>query len=289
MLSSRSAQFPAPVRTSDTLIVLCTFNERESIGGLIDALLALRSRCDVLVIDDSSKDGTVEVLAARPADPRVGVILRPRKLGLGSGQKLGWLHARRMGYARIVTMDADLSHDPVDVQRLLDCLDSGADVAVGSRFMPGGQLDYTGGRLLVSRSANRLAARVLGLPLSEYTTSLRAVRLDRVPVGLIETIDNDGYSFFVASITRLLRAGLRPGEVPIHFRVRHHGASKISQWEIVYGLINLFHLSVDRRAYAPPAGYVEALPCPVCARACVTKQAGGELRCLACFGSLDGN
>jgi dolichol-phosphate mannosyltransferase len=269
--------------------VLCTYNERGSIGGLIDALLALPSRCDVLVIDDSSKDGTIEVLAERPADPRVGVILRPRKLGLGSGQKLGWLHARRMGYARIVTMDADLSHDPADVQRLLDCLDSGAELAVGSRFMPGGQLDYSGARLLMSRNANVLAAFALGLPLQEYTTSLRAVRLDRVPVGLIETIDNDGYSFFVASITRLVRAGLRTREVPIHFRERHHGASKISRWEVVYGLINLLNLSFDRRPYAPPAGYLEGLPCPTCARPYVTKQDGGQPRCLACFGSLDGN
>ncbi len=288
MFLSRSAQFPAPVRTSDTLVVLCTYNERGSIGGLVDALLALPARCDVLIIDDSSRDGTVDVLAARPPDPRVGVILRPRKLGLGSGQKLGWLHARRMGYARIVTMDADLSHDPADVQRLLDCLDSGADLAVGSRFMPGGQLDYSGGRLIMSRYANVLSSFALGLPLKEYTTSLRAVRLDRVPVGLIETIDNDGYSFFVASITRLVRAGLRTKEVPIHFRERHHGASKISRWEIVYGLINLTNLSIDRRRYTPPADYAEALPCPVCARPYMTKR-GGETRCLACFGSLDGN
>jgi glycosyltransferase involved in cell wall biosynthesis len=269
--------------------VLCTFNERGSIGGLIDDLLALGSRCDVLVIDDSSTDGTVETLAARPPDPRVGVILRPRKLGLGSGQKLGWLHARHLGYTTIVTMDADLSHDPADVQRLCDCLDAGADIAVGSRFMPGGRLDYSGRRLLVSRYANVLASYVLGLPLTEYTTSLRAVRLERVPAGLIETVDNDGYSFFVASITRLLRAGLRPREVPIHFRERHHGASKISRWEILYGLINLSHLAVDRRSYATPADYVEALPCPVCARPYVAKAASGELRCLACFGSLDGN
>src|SRR5688572_27891795 len=98
---------------------------------MLDGLLGLRARCDVLVVDDNSTDGTLDVLAARAAaEPRLGVVVRPRKLGIGSAHKLGWLHARRMAYARFATLDADLSHDPADVQRLLEALDAGADVAL---------------------------------------------------------------------------------------------------------------------------------------------------------------
>ena len=160
---SAQPQFPPPVKTSDTLVFICTYNERGSIDAMLDGLLGLRARCDVLVVDDNSTDGTLDVLAARAAaEPRVGVVVRPRKLGIGSAHKLGWLHARRMGYARIATLDADLSHDPADVQRLLDALDAGADVALGSRFVPGAQHDYSGLRLAVSRGANCWRRRCCG-------------------------------------------------------------------------------------------------------------------------------
>ncbi len=287
--TSHKSQFAAPVRTSDTLVVACTYNERDCIGQLLDELLALKTRCDILVIDDSSTDGTLDVLAQRAAaEPRIGVLVRPRKLGLGSGLKLGWLHARRLGYARIVPIDADLSHEPADVQRLLDMLDQGYDMVVGSRFMPGGRLDYQGVRSFVSRYANVLAAALLRMPLTEYTTSLKAVRVDRVSPGLVESIENDGYSFQVTCIARIVRAGLKVTEIPIHFHDRHGGVSKISRWEAFYGIVNLLGLTVRRAPYVPrDAGPQQ--DCPVCARPYVIRRPTGALRCLACFGSLDGN
>ena len=254
---------------------------------MLDGLLALRTRCDVLVVDDNSADGTLDVLAARAAaDHRVGVVVRPRKLGIGSAHKLGWLHARRMGYARIATLDADLSHDPADVQRLLDALDAGADVALGSRFIPGAQHDYSGLRLAVSRGANTLAASLLRLPIAEHTTSLRAAKLARVPDGLVETIESDGYGFFVTCVVRLARAGLGFAELPIHFRDRHDGVSKISKRQIVYGALNLLRLSVDRAPYEARVSQSIAPDCSVCGRPYQMREPSGELRCLACFGSL---
>jgi dolichol-phosphate mannosyltransferase len=277
--------FPHPTRTSDTLVFVPTYNERDNIETLLDRVLALPVRCDVLVVDDSSKDGTLDILSARAdADRRIGVIVRKGKLGIGSAHKLGWLHARRLGYPRFISLDGDLSHDPNDVPRLLAALDAGADVAIGSRYAPGGKIDYRGWRLFLSRTANILARLLLRLPLTEYTSSFRGVRLDRVPAGLIETIDNHGYGFFLICATRLARQGLAITEVPTHFHDRYGGKSKIPRLELVRGVRTLLSLAIWRRPVKPPA-----LPqgadseCPSCGQAYRVPAAVGELCCLACF------
>ena len=270
-------------RTCDTLVCLPTYNEGETIGPLIDAILRLPVKTDVMIVDDRSLDGTRAAVDLRAAaDARVRVIGRPRKLGIGSAHRLGWLHARRLGYTRIVTLDADLSHDPADIPRLLAALDRGADVAVASRFAPGGRIDYRGFRLVISRGANLLARRLLRLSLSEHTTSLRAARLDRVPPGLVETIDHEGYSFFIACITRLVRAGLKVTEIPIHFHDRQQGKSKLPPIEIVRGFFTVVGLALPGRG----AGSFRSLPdcegaCPSCKLPyCVPSEEGP--RCLAC-------
>jgi dolichol-phosphate mannosyltransferase len=275
-----------PGRTSETLVFAPTYNERGNIGQLLDGLAVHASGVDVLIVDDGSTDGTAVLLAERVrVDPHLGVIARPGKLGIGSAHKLAWLHARRLGYARIVTLDADLSHDPADVPRLLSALDAGADVALGSRFAPGGRIDYTGWRLFLSRTANGLARRVLGTSVTEYTTSLRAARLDRVQPGLVEAIDNDGYGFFLACVVRFARAGLTVVEVPIHFRDRQHGLSKIPRLEILRGAANLARFAAMRAPARPPPGAIgDGAPCPDCGRPYRVPGDGGGMRCLACFG-----
>jgi dolichol-phosphate mannosyltransferase len=235
------------VRSSDTLIFAPTYNERATIGPLLDALLDLPGQFDVLIIDDSSGDGTTELLTARAAsDPRLRVMVRSGKLGIGSAHKLAWLHARAQGYARIVTLDADLSHDASDIPRLLALLDTGADVALGSRFMAGGGLAYQRGRMILSRGANMAARWLLRLPITEYTSSLRAARLDRVPPGLVESIPDEGYTFFLSSAVGFVRLGLRVREVPIYFHDRHAGVSKIPRGEIARAIANLIRLALIR-------------------------------------------
>jgi dolichol-phosphate mannosyltransferase len=288
LASLNSAEQPLaalrPTRSSDTLIVLPTYNECETIRRMIDALLVLPISCDVLVVDDRSTDGTPDILLSLvTAERRLAVMVRPGKLGVGTAHILGWMHARRLGYRRIVTLDADFSHDPADVPRLLAALDEGTDVVIGSRFAPGGRLDYVGWRLLVSRGANYLARTVLRLPISEYTTSLRAAWLDRVPDGLVETIASGGYSFFLVCAVRFVRAGLKVKEIPIHFHQRTQGTSKISQLEIVRGALNLVLLAVTRKwenGYALAGG--PAHDCPACNQPFLTRTPSGELRCLAC-------
>jgi glycosyltransferase involved in cell wall biosynthesis len=237
-------------RASDTLVFFPTYNEAGTIDPLLDRLLNLAEHVDVLVVDDSSTDGTSAILARRAAaDTRLHVISRPGKLGIGSAHKLGWATAREAGYRNFVTLDADLSHNPADVPRLMAALEAGADIAIGSRFMPGGQLDYVGWRRFVSIGGNTLARTLLGLNISEFTTSLRAAKLARVPVGLVETIDSDGYSFFLTCMVRFARAGLRIAEIPIHFVDREHGQSKIPKLELLRCMANLADLAIGPQRF----------------------------------------
>jgi dolichol-phosphate mannosyltransferase len=280
---------PAPagrtaVRTADTLVFAPTYNEGDSIGLLLGQLLALPAKFDVLIIDDGSSDGTQAIVEAHAArTPRVTLIERDAKLGIGSAHRLAWLYARRLGYTRIVTLDADLSHDPAEIPRLLAALDAGADVAIGSRFAPGGRLGYTGWRRFVSRFANRLARDLLRLPVREYTTSFRAARLDRIPPGLVESTASDGYSFFLTCVTRFARSGLKLTEIPIDFRDRHGGESKLPPFEIVRGALNLMRLALDRRRPAPLAPLAESeCRCPDCLEPYRVRTAQEGVRCLAC-------
>jgi dolichol-phosphate mannosyltransferase len=236
-------------RAGNTLVFAPTYNEAATVKKLIDGILDNAPACDALIVDDASDDGTSEIVAERArTDARVRLILRSGKLGIGSAHKLAWHYARKLGYSRIVTLDADLSHDPSDIPRLLNALDAGADVAIGSRFARGGSLDYSGWRRFQSIIANSLARLLLWLPLTEYTTSLRAAVVARVPTGVIESIRTDSYGFFLTSAVRFVRLGLNVVEIPIHFRDRNQGRSKMPRLEILRGVANLFLLAVDRRS-----------------------------------------
>jgi dolichol-phosphate mannosyltransferase len=277
----------APVPpSSDTLIFVATYNERGAIEPLLDALLGLRPRFDVLIVDDSSNDGTIEYLRARAHEPRLRLIVRPKKLGVGSAHMLGWLYARDQNYSRIVTMDADLSHDPADVLRLVAALDAGADIALGSRFAPGGELDYRGWRRFLSLNGNRLARFLLRLRIAEYTNSLRAARLDRVPAGLVESASVAGYAFFMTCMVLFSREGLVIEEVPIHFYDRQRGYSKIPKFEIASAALTLIQLAVDRRrSRAPALPPRPSRSCPACMQPYRVFVAPGRLHCLYCFGA----
>jgi len=279
-----------PEPRSDTVVCIPTYNEGGSIGTLLDAMLALPLTLDIVIVDDGSTDGTREAIAARAAtSPHVLMIERKGKLGIGSAHQLGWLHARRCGYSRIVTLDADLSHDPADIPRLLAALDAGADAAIGSRFVKGGRLDYSGWRLVVSRTANIVARILLQLKTHEQTTSLRAAKLAAVPEGLVESTLSDGYSFFLTCMARFARAKLSITELPIHFRDRNSGQSKLPAFEIVRCGANLLRLTVERKLPPP----VPLLPeheatCKVCARPYRVRTEAGTIRCLACLDETAG-
>lgn len=271
------------------LVFLATYNERSNIEPLLNAILDLPIDCDILVIDDNSPDGTASLVAARAAsESRLNLIVRPRRLGIGSAHRLGWLHARCFGYTHLVTMDADFSHQPADIPRLLQALDEGADVALGSRFVSGGRLDYQGWRRFLSRTANWLARNLLQLPLMEYTNSFRAARLDRLPFGLIETTENNGYGFFLTETVRMARQGLQIVEIPIHFHDRNAGRSKMPKYQIVLGAANLLRLAFNRRLFNPNDVRPETgRECERCRKPYVIAMRSDVGKCLFCFDVSD--
>ena len=228
------------------LVFTATYNEHDNIPLFCEAVLALDPSYDLLVVDDNSPDGTGELLDDMKArEPRLAVVHRPRKMGLGSAHKLAMVHAVKNGYPVLVTMDADFSHDPADIPRLVGELGN-ADFVIASRHMPGATLDYPFHRKFVSAVANLLARRLLAIPLHEFTTSFRAFRSE-VLTGLnFPKIRAQGYSFFLESIYRVHQHGFACREIPIDFRDRLHGSSKIPRFEIVRGVSKLLRLFVSR-------------------------------------------
>lgn len=228
------------------LVTLCTYNERENLGRLVGEIHAHAPHADVLVVDDASPDGTgrlADELAA--ADPRVRVLHRMGKLGLGTATLAAFRHALALGYDLVLNMDADLSHPPSAIPRLLECMDAG-DVAIGSRYVPGGEIHGWGfGRHVMSRGANFLSRSLLGLTPKDTSGAFRCYRAE-----ILRRIDFDrivakGYAFEEEILFRCRQAGARFVEVPIRFDDRLVGRSKVSAKEIVTALRDLGVLAVE--------------------------------------------
>lgn len=232
-----------------TAIVIPTYNEREGLREIVGAVRAAVSEATILIVDDNSPDGTgalADQLAA--ADPRVRVMHRPAKQGLGRAYVDAFRELLDQGWERIVQMDADFSHDPGDVPRLLAALDAGADVAVGSRYVSGGStVNWSLGRRVLSRGGSLYARTVLGLAIRDLTAGFKAWRretLARIP---LEQIDARGYGFQIEMTTRAMRAGAKVVEVPIRFVDRRVGQSKMSETIFIEALTIVWRLRFDRR------------------------------------------
>ena len=211
------------------LVIVPTFNERENIRRLVNSVLRQDGRLEILVVDDGSPDGTGELadeLAA--ADERVHVLHRSVKSGLGPAYVAGFRWAREHGYGVVVEMDADGSHAPEQLPRLLAGLES-ADLVLGSRYVPGGRVtDWPAHRLLLSRVGNRYTRWALRLPLHDATGGYRAARGELIDRLQFDDVASEGYCFQVDWAWRAVRSGARVTEVPITFAERQFGRSKMS-------------------------------------------------------------
>jgi dolichol-phosphate mannosyltransferase len=211
------------------LIVIPTYNEADNIRLIVDRARAAVPSVDVLIADDNSPDGTGAVaddLAA--TDPAVHVMHRPGKQGLGAAYTAGFAWAREHDYDVVVEMDADGSHAPEELPRLLDRLGD-ADVVLGSRWVRGGKVvNWPVHRFVLSRGANLYTWFVLGMPLRDATGGYRAYRMPVLDKIEVDSAESQGYCFQVDLAWRAYRNGFRVVEVPITFVERERGASKMS-------------------------------------------------------------
>lgn len=212
------------------LVCIPTYDERETLPATVSRLRSAVPEADVLVIDDNSPDGTgacADELAA--ADPAVNVLHRPAKLGLGAAYVTGFEWGLDRNYDILVEMDADGSHQPEELPKLLAALDE-ADLVLGSRWVAGGEVEnWPLSRLLLSRGGNIYTRTVLGMDLADATGGFRAYRADVLRKLPLRDVASQGYCFQVDLAWQAIRAGFRVVEVPITFVERRQGYSKMSR------------------------------------------------------------
>ncbi|MCD6519778.1 MAG: polyprenol monophosphomannose synthase [Anaerolineae bacterium] len=225
------------------LVIVPTYNEAENIERLVQEILAQPAPLHVVIVDDNSPDGTGEIADALAAEhERVQVIHRPAKLGLGTAYIAGFKLALEKGYGYAITMDADFSHNPRYLPGLL-ALMKDYDVAIGSRYVPGGgSTGCSWARIFLSRGANAFARFMLGLKTHDCTAGFRCYKAEVLRAIELDTIFSSGYSFLVEMVTRCERRGYAIGELPIIFDNRRLGRSKISRVEIIKSVYTILRL-----------------------------------------------
>jgi dolichol-phosphate mannosyltransferase len=213
-----------------TIILIPTYNERDNIGPLVEAIIDLGIGFDILVIDDNSPDGTGEIADALAEEHQeVSVMHRPGKAGLGRAYAAGFVRALERGYEAAVTMDADFSHDPKYLPAIARALGSN-DLVVGSRYIAGGGVEnWPLYRKILSRGGSLYARLVTGIPLHDLTGGFNGYRRRVIEAIHPERIRSEGYSFQIEMKFRSWKAGFRIAEVPIVFVDRTHGTSKMSR------------------------------------------------------------
>jgi dolichol-phosphate mannosyltransferase len=229
----------SPVADKQALVIVPTYNERQSIGDVIDRLFAATGdTVDLLVVDDGSPDGTGALVAARAEeDPRIHLMQRTEKSGLGRAYVAGFQWGLERGYPVLVEMDADLSHDPADVPRLIAAL-AGAELAIGSRYVPGGGVrNWSAFRRALSKFGNIYAGSWLRFGVKDSTSGFRAFRSSALASQDLSTVHSQGYGFQIEMVRRLARSGGRIIEVPIIFVERETGASKMSRRIVIEALV----------------------------------------------------
>jgi len=226
------------------VVCLPTYNEAENIELVIDRLFAADPTLHVLVVDDGSPDGTGDIVERRAAsDKRLSLIRRPGRLGLGTAYIAAFSQGLRYDHTHFLTMDSDLSHAPASVPALIAAVDAGADLAIGSRYTPGGSIVGWGfHRRVLSFGANSFARLWLRISARDCTSGFRCYRRVAVELLVKAPVRARGYSTLVELLVRCQRAGFKVAEVPIRFVDRVHGKSKMSSREMIDGIASVVTL-----------------------------------------------
>ena len=231
-------------------VVLPTYNESENLRPMVERLREVRPDISILIVDDNSPDGTGRI-ADELARELIGVevIHRPGKQGLGNAYRHGFAHVLSGGHDVIVTMDVDFSHDPAVIPVMLAAIESGADAVVGSRYVRGGgTVNWPLHRRLLSRWGNLYTGALLGVRIRDCTSGFRAYRTSALTAIAPETTRADGYAFLTELVLRLARLNFVVSEVPIRFKEREHGVSKMSGRIIAESMLLVTRWGLAHRA-----------------------------------------
>ena len=213
------------------IICIPTYNEKDNLGPITQAALAAEPRADILIVDDNSPDGTGQLAdELAKANPRFRVLHREKKQGLGRAYLHAFRWALEHGYAYVIEMDADFSHDPKYLPRLLDEAMNGADLVLGSRYVDGGgTVNWGVGRKVISRGGSLYARTILGVGIRDLTGGFKCFNR-RVLEGInLDSVQSSGYGFQIELTYRTLKKGFQVKEVPIVFEDRRVGQSKMSR------------------------------------------------------------
>ncbi|MCC6449123.1 MAG: polyprenol monophosphomannose synthase [Candidatus Aureabacteria bacterium] len=231
-----------------SIVLIGTYNEQENLAALVGEILALNAGLDILVIDDNSPDGTgrlADELAA--AHPEVTVLHRPGKMGLGTAYVAGFRRALEHGYDRIVTMDADFSHEPGRLPGFLAAFAT-HDVVVGTRYMKGGGVvNWPPHRLILSRGGSIYTRLVTGMPLRDATGGFNAYRREVLETINLDSIRSEGYAFQIEMKFRAWKRGFRIAEMPIVFADRTRGKSKMSRRIFLEAIFTVWKMRFSSR------------------------------------------
>ena len=229
---------------SKILVFTATYNEVQNIKKLISLIYKNFHKADILVIDDNSPDLTYKLLKKlKKKYKNLKIKLRDKKYGLDSAHKFAYDFAKKNGYVKLITMDADLSHNPIEIKKIVRLLDK-SEFVIGSRYIKGGKCELPLLRYLISFFGNKFIKFFLGIKCSEFTTSYRGFNLIKLKNFSLKKIKSKGYSFFMETVYLINKKIFKITEIPIKFKNRIYGKSKIPKIEILRTFFNLIRLKL---------------------------------------------
>jgi len=230
------------------LVIIPTYNESENISSLISEIFKYVPNAHILVIDDNSPDRTYEIVEnLSKNDNRIHLIKREKKLGLGSAYVEGFKYAIKNNYDVVIEMDADFSHQPSDLLKLLEKINEGYDLVIGSRYISGvNVINWPMKRLLLSYFANFYARFITGVPIKDLTAGFKAIKVNALKSINLDNIKSNGYAFQIEIKFKIYNKGFKVIEVPIVFYERRSGNSKMSKKIIFEAMIMVWRLRISK-------------------------------------------
>lgn len=278
---------------SNTLISIATYKESENIVELISQIRINNPTIKILIINDNSNDSTREIIQ-KLNDKNLFFLERPSKLGLGTAHKLSMFFAIKYNYSFLLTMDGDFSHDPIYIPKFLREANLN-NFIIGSRFIKDGKTDYTGLRKYVSLIGNYVAKKFLKINCNEFTTYFRVYSVNVLKKLPFNELNSEGYSLGVRIIWLMNRMGVNLIEIPIHFKDRNKGKSKIPKFQIIVSVIDLLIMKF-KELYSKKIFYNNDNPtynfeisCPNCKSKMSTLIRKKKFRCLVCGKKYESN